>query len=502
MSIDYLVLIGQQFVAVLSDPWSVFLVFSGGLVGLLTGVIPGLTATMALALLISASYGMELQHAVVFLLGVYMGVYSGGLCSSIMLNIPGTPAAAATALDGFPLAKKGMGGLAIGTGVIASFLGSMFSLFILMLLTPLIYPLAMKFGNWEMFLIALFGIMISGSISNDKDPIKGWIVGFVGFALAMVGSEIIYAYPRFTLGSVNLKGGIPLIPTLIGMFGISEVLCVLREDVAYKIEGKIGRIVPTFKEYKPLFPATIRSSLIGFLIGIIPGVGEDVGAWVSYDVGKKRSKQGDKFGTGVLEGVVCAEVADNAVVGGCMVPVLTLAVPGSPPSAMFLAAMMLHGVRCGPMLNMETPFFLPLVGVSLILASCAILFWGLLLARPLVAMLKVKRELLMPLIIPLTIIGAFASNGKIFDVYVMLGAGVMGYIFRQLEYPMAPLVLGLILGPMADEKFRSALMQSRGEILPLLQRPIGLILMLCIAWMIWKGVKRAKEYYRVLDSTE
>ncbi|MCL2011001.1 MAG: tripartite tricarboxylate transporter permease [Synergistaceae bacterium] len=496
---EYLRNIADVFVTMVLDPRILALILGGSVSGLLVGVIPGLTATMALALLINVSYGMPLEHAVVFLLSVYVGATSGGLCSAIMINIPGTPAAAATALDGFPLAKKGMGGLAIGTGFIASFIGTVFGILIMLTLTPVLYIIAMRMGNWEMFLLALFGIMICGTLSNDKDPIKGWIVGFLGFAFAMVGMEEIYAFPRFTFGSLQLRGGIPLIATLIGVFGISEVLSVLQEATAYKIEGKIGRVIPPFSVFKSLMPATLRSGAIGVIIGAIPGAGEDVGAWLAYDIGKRRSKDKDKFGTGILEGVICPEVANNAVIGGAMIPLLALAIPGSPPSAMFLAAMNLHGVRPGPMLNVENPLFLPMVGVALMCASLAMVFWGLLLVKPMVGVLKIKREILLPLVVPLTVIGAYSGGMRIFDVYLMLFAGVLGYILRQMDYPLAPLVLGLILGPLADVSFRQALMQSRGTFMPLLRRPIGLVLMVAIAWLIWSGIVRAREYYRKVD---
>ncbi|MDR3265366.1 MAG: tripartite tricarboxylate transporter permease [Synergistaceae bacterium] len=488
-----------MFSSMARDPWIIALVFGGSVMGLLVGVIPGLTATMALAFLINISYGMPLERAVAFLLAVYVGATSGGLCAAIMINIPGTPAAAATALDGFQMAKQGRGGLAIGTGFIASFIGTVFSIFIMLTLTPVLYLIAMKFGHWEMFLLALFGIMICGSLSTDKDPIKGWIVGFLGFAFSMVGMEAIFAYPRFTFGSLQLKGGVPLIATLIGVFGISEVLGVLQESTPYKIEGKIGRIIPPFGVFRSLIPSILRSGVIGVIIGIIPGAGEDVGAWLAYDMGKRRSKNGDKFGTGVLEGVLCPEVANNAVIGGAMIPLLTLAIPGSPPAAMFLAAMNLHGVRPGPMLNIENPAFLPMVGAALICASFAMLFWGLLLAKPMVGVLKIRREILLPLVVPLTVIGAYSGGMRIFDVYLMLFAGVIGYILRQMDYPLAPLVLGLILGPLADVSFRQALMQSRGAFLPLLRRPLGLLLLASVAWLLWSGIVRAKAYYKKMD---
>jgi putative tricarboxylic transport membrane protein len=471
------------------------LILGGSVMGLMVGCIPGLTATMALALLINISYGMSIHAAIAFLLAVYVGSTTGGLTSAIMMNIPGTPAAAATAIDGFQLARKGQGGLAIGTGYVASFLGTCLSTVIMLSMTPLIYLIALRFGHWEMFLLALFGIMICGSLSTDQDPLKGWIVGFIGFFAAMIGMEQVYNYPRFTFDILQLKGGIPLIPALIGVFGISEVLVVLQENVPYRMDGKIGRLLPEAKVFKPLVPAIARSSVIGAIVGAIPGAGEDIGAWMSYDIGRRRSKHPELFGKGALEGVLCPEVANNAVIGGAMIPMLTLAIPGSPPNALMLAAMQLHGIRPGPTMNTETPWLLPYVGITLFAASAAMLFWGLSLARPMIWVLKIKREILLPLVVPLTLIGAYAAESRVFNIYVMLGFGVLGYILRRMDYPLAPLVLGLILGPIADLGFRRALMQSRGSLLPLLQRPIGIILLLTVAWIIYAGLKRTKQYY-------
>ncbi len=464
------------------------------LLGIMVGAIPGLTATMALALLINLSYGMELNLAITFLLGVYVGAIMGGCYSAIMINIPGTPAAAATALDGFPLAKRGEGGLAIGTGVIASFFGMLISIACLIFITPFIYKIALKFGQWEYFLLALFGVMICGNLSTGKDPIKGWVVGFIGFFTAMIGLDKVYAYPRFTFGLLQLKGGISLIPALIGVFGISEILIVLEKEVPYQILGKITRIIPSWKDILSLLPISIRSGIIGVGIGAVPGAGEDVAAWVAYDVGKRSSKQGEKFGTGCLEGVAAAETANNACIGGAMIPLLTLAVPGSPPAAMFLAAIWLHGIQPGPMLPIEHPGFLYEVAIALILATFFILVWGLILAKPMATILKLRREILMPIILPLTVIGAYASGVRIFDVKVTFFFGILGYILRKLEYPMAPLVLGIILGPLADISFRQALMQSRGSLIPLLQRPLGLILLAAIILIAYSGIKRTVQY--------
>jgi len=467
--------------------------------GIVVGAIPGLTATMALALLINLSYGMEFNLAISFLLGVYVGAIMGGCYSAIMVNIPGTPAAAATAMDGFPLAKRGEGGLAIGTGVISSFFGMLVSIACLIFLTPFVYKIALKFGQWEFFLLAFFGVMICGNLSTGKDPVKGWVVGFLGFFTAMIGLDKIYAFPRFTFGLLQLKGGISLIPALIGVFGISEILIVLEKEIPYKILGKITQVIPSWKVIRSLIPTAIRSGLIGVGIGAVPGAGEDIGAWVAYDTAKRNSKQGEKFGTGVLEGVAAAETANNAVIGGAMIPLLTLAIPGSPPAAMFLAAIWLHGVQPGPMLPIENPGFLFEVAIVLLLATCFMLIWGLILARPMATILKIKREILMPIILPLTVIGAYAGGVRVFDIKVTFFFGILGYILRKLDYPMAPLVLGIILGPLADVSFRQALMQSRGSLIPLLGRPLGIILLTAIVLIAYSGFRRTIEYARKHD---
>jgi len=467
--------------------------------GIVVGAIPGLTATMALALLINLSYGMEFNLAISFLLGVYVGAIMGGCYSAIMVNIPGTPAAAATAMDGFPLAKRGEGGLAIGTGVISSFFGMLVSIACLIFLTPFVYKIALKFGQWEFFLLAFFGVMICGNLSTGKDPVKGWVVGFLGFFTAMIGLDKIYAFPRFTFGLLQLKGGISLIPALIGVFGISEILIVLEKEIPYKILGKITQVIPSWKVIRSLIPTAIRSGLIGVGIGAVPGAGEDIGAWVAYDTAKRNSKQGEKFGTGVLEGVAAAETANNAVIGGAMIPLLTLAIPGSPPAAMFLAAIWLHGVQPGPMLPIENPGFLFEVAIVLLLATCFMLIWGLILARPMATILKLKREILMPIILPLTVIGAYAGGVRVFDIKVTFFFGILGYILRKLDYPMAPLVLGIILGPLADVSFRQALMQSRGSLIPLLGRPLGIILLTAIVLIAYSGFRRTIEYARKHD---
>jgi len=464
------------------------------LMGLVVGAIPGLTGTMALALLINITYTMDTASAVAFMLGVYVGAVSGGLFSAIMLNIPGTPNAAATALDGYPLAKQGKGGKALFGGVAASCGGTIISAILMMVATPFIYKIALKFGKWELFLLAIFGITICGNLSVDSSPLKGWLGGFIGFFVAMIGVDDIYNGPRFIFVQ-NLTSGVELIPALIGMFGIAEVLCVLMDRTPFKVNSDMGSIFPNKDEVKQLFKPLVRSSLIGCGIGAIPGAGEDIAAWMSYSVGRSRSKNKELFGRGSFEGLACSETANNACIAGAMIPMLTLAIPGSTQAAMFLAALNLHGVQPGPMLTIKAPTFMYTVGLTIIVASIVMVLLALVLTKPMVHILQINRKVLMPIIVVLTVVGAYASRSSLFDIKLMLVFGVIGFILRKLNFPLAPVTLGLILGGTADTSFRQALTQ--GTMIDLLTRPMGAILIVVVLYSLISGtiktIKSTKE---------
>lgn len=457
------------------------------ILGLIVGAIPGLTGTMALALLINITYGMSKQAAVAFMLGTYVGAVSGGLFSAIMLNIPGTPNAAATALDGYPLAKQGKGGKALFGGVFSSCIGTLISCVIMMLATPFISSVALKFGKWELFLLSLFGITICGNLSVDSTPLKGWIGGFLGFFTAMIGVDGIYNGPRF-IWVPGLKSGVTLIPALIGLFGIAEVLTVLQDRTPIQVNGDMGTILPDKEELRSLLRPTIRSSLIGCGVGAIPGAGEDIAAWLSYSVGKSRSKRRELFGRGSFEGLSCSETANNACIPGAMIPMLTLAIPGSTQAAMFLAAMNLHGVQPGPMLTLKDPTFMYVVGLTIAIAAVIMLGLALVLTKPMVKILQINRKILMPIIVVLTVVGAYASRSALFDVKLMLVVGVVGFILRKLNIPLAPVTLGLILGGTADTSFRQALTQGGGSVVSLLSRWTGNILIVVVVYTLVSGV--------------
>lgn len=466
---------------------NLLIIASAVLLGLVVGAIPGLTGTMALALLINITYGMSRSAAVAFMLGTYVGAVSGGLFSAIMLNIPGTPNAAATALDGYPLAKQGKGGKALFGGVFASCLGTLISCVVMMLATPFISNIALKFGKWELFLLAVFGITICGNLSVDSTPLKGWIGGFLGFFFAMIGVDGIYNGPRF-IWTPQLTSGVTLIPALIGLFGIAEVLTVLQDRTPYEANSNMGTILPDKEEMKSLMKPMLRSSLIGCGIGAIPGAGEDIAAWLSYSVGKGRSKARELFGRGSFEGLSCAETANNACIPGAMIPMLTLAIPGSTQAAMFLASLNLHGVQPGPMLTLKDPNFMYVVGLTIAVAAIVMLGLALLLTKPMVKVLQINRKVLMPIIVVLTVVGAYASRSTFFDVKLMLVFGVIGFLLRKFGIPLAPVTLGLILGGTADTSFRQALSQGNGSIIPLLSRWMGNIMILVVLYTLVSGV--------------
>lgn len=440
--------------------------------GIIVGMLPGLTATMGVALMTTLTFRMETTNAVLILVCMYVGAIYGGSRSAILLNIPGTPANAATAVDGYPLARQGRAGRAIGLATTGSFIGSFIGMIILSLLTPILGNFALKFKSFEFTWLAVFGVVICGNLTAPKDPLKGWIAGFLGLFVAMIGMEGIHAHIRFSFGSVALSGGIALLPAMVGAFGFAELITIMKFPILEVVKTKIERVIPRPRDVLKYWRTIVRSGIIGTFIGAIPGVGEDIAAWVSYDIAKRRSKDGDKFGTGIEEGLIAAETGNNACVAGAMIPVLALAIPGSAPAAVLLAAMFIHGVRPGPLIMIESPEFVFQVGAMVLLASTAMLILGLSLVKVLVKVLLVPREKLMPIVFTLCIVGAFAIQARLFDVGVMIVFGIIGYYMREMDYPVAPLVLGIILGDILDKNLRRALILSDGAIAPFFTRPI------------------------------
>ena len=457
--------------------------FGASLLGIVIGALPGLTATMGVALMTTLTLGMEPSTALLILICTYVGAIYGGSRSAILLNIPGTPASAASCLDGYALARQGLAGKAMGIATSGSVIGTWIGMLFLALLTPVLGEFALDFGSYEFFWLAMFGVVISGNLTGE-DPLKGWISGFLGLLLAMVGQESIHAFPRFTYDVPDLIGGFGLIPALVGAFGFAEVLSAMRDKPLAFTVSAVDSILPRIADVVKYWRTIIRSGVIGTFIGVVPGVGEDVAAWTSYAAAKRASKEKELFGKGSVEGLMAAETGDNACVPGAVIPVLTLAVPGSAPAAVLLAAMLIHGVRPGPTIMLENPTFVYETVAMMLLASLGILFFGLLLSRPLAAILTVPRLYVMPVVFVLCTVGSFAIASRVYDIWVMLGFGILGYVLRKQNYPLAPLVLGLVLGDLLDKSFRRGLVLSDGSLVPFLTRPISMILWLLILVVI------------------
>lgn len=464
--------LGQAYLSFL-NPMTLLYGLGGAFVGIVMGILPGLSATLAIALLTTLTIKLGTNDAILVLICSYVGALYGGSRTAILLNIPGTAANAASCADGYALAKQGQAGRAIGIATSGAFVSTLLGVICLALFTPLLAEVALQFGAFEFFWLALFGVTMSGSIVGG-DPLKGWLMGLLGLLLAQIGQESLYAYDRFTFGWDELAGGVALIPALVGAFGLAEVLTTLSDPVERKLVELKDSVLPRFREVLQYRWTVLRSGIIGVFTGLLPGVGEDAGAWMSYAAAKAVSKEKEKFGKGSIDGLMAAETGDMSSIPGHIIPCLALGIPGSAPSAVLMAAMIIHGVQPGPMLMISHPHFVYHVVAMTTLASVAILLFGLFGVRPLLHVLRVRRGILMPIVFLLCTVGAFATASRLFDVYVMIAIGVGAYFLRRRGYEMAPLVLGLVLGPLLDKSLRRGLVLSDGSLAPFFTRPIAM----------------------------
>jgi putative tricarboxylic transport membrane protein len=462
--------LGNAYLALL-NPVSLALGLCGALVGILVGCMPGLSATLCIALLTTLTVKLPANDAILILVCSYVGTLYGGSRSAILLNIPGTAANAASCADGHALALRGEAGRAIGIATSGAFCGTFFGVVCLAAFTPTLANVALSFGAFEFFWLALFGVTMSGTLVGN-DPLKGWLMGALGLFVAQIGQEGLYAYDRFTFGFPELSGGIALIPALIGAFGFAEVLTTLANPVERKLLEMRDSIRPRFDEVARYWRTVLRSGAIGVLTGLLPGVGEDSGAWMSYAAAKATTKEPEQFGKGSIDGLMAAETGDMSSIPGHMIPMLALGVPGSAPSAVLMAAIIIHGIQPGPMLMVEHRQFVYDMVAMTTLATVCILVFGLYLVRPLLYVLRVKHNVLMPIIFLMSTVGAYATAWRLFDVYSMIAVGIGAFFLRRKGYQMAPFVLGLVLGTLLDKSLRRGLVLSDGSILPFFTRPI------------------------------
>jgi len=466
----------MEAVVQLAQPFNVFMLIAGVGLGIVIGIIPGLGAPLGIAIALPFSYYISPIQAFSLLLGIYSGAIYGGSVSAIILGIPGTPPAAATLLDGNPMFKQGKGGEALALALIGSVIGGIFSTVCLCLITPILARFAMKFGPPEYFALGVFGILVVGKISG-KNPLKGFLMGAVGIFLTTMGIDPVNANMRFTFDSVNLYAGISFIPLLVGLFAIPEMMekgeqIMQRTTPQEVLTARLPRLKKLFR-YKNVF---LRASVIGTIVGIIPAEGGAVGAFLSYGEAKRISKNPEKFGSGAPEGVIAPETANNATVGGALIPTLTLGVPGSAAAAILMGGLMIHGFTPGPMLFTEAPELMYSIFVGLFLINIIMFFLGILAIRSSIKIIKVPDWIIIPVVLLLCFLGSYSIKNSLFGVWVMLWAGLFGYILRKFEFPLIPCVLGFVLGPMIEINFRQSLTLSNGAWSIFVSRPICLII--------------------------
>jgi putative tricarboxylic transport membrane protein len=470
------------------QPSMMLLCFSGAALGIVWAALPGLSTTMAMALLVGLTYNMPTEPAIIFILGTFTGSVFGGAISAVLINIPGTPDAVPTQMAGFPLAQKGQGGQVLGMSITASMVGNWIGILLLVTCVGYVLDIALQFASWEVALLALWGVSICGSLTSGEAPVKGWISGWLGILLAMVGREEIHGVERFTFGNAELLLGIPYIPVLIGLFGMTEIFMVLSQPHPYVIPQKIGKIFPPLKDFFKYWKSIARSSLVGLLTGIIPGAGANVATFVSYGIGERFS--GRRFSKGDMEGVICSEVANNANIRGALLPTLVLGIPGSATTAAFLAALNLHGIVVGPTIELEQPGIMYFMYGTLIVANIGMYLCAFALIKPSVRLFSLPREILLPIIALLCVLGAFAQKMSMFDIYLMFGFGVLGLCMRKVDIPIGPLVLGVILGNMLDQNFRRAMyiFEDKSMWQILIDRPLGTVLIAVVLITFINGI--------------
>lgn len=488
--------------APLMNPFWLAMVALGVFMGIYIGAIPGLSATMAVSLLVSFTYGWNTNTALALMVGIYCGVVYGGSRSAILLNIPGAPAAVATALDGYPLAKKGLAGKAIGITTVASVIGGFVGVLFLAVFAPLVSSFAIKFSPRDYLLLAFMGLMMVGSLGG-RSISKGMLSAVLGVSLGMVGLDAMTATPRFTFGNVYLMSGINYVVAMIGLFGVSEVLTQLLDKDGKVIRQKLDRIVPDFRDVAKHLPLTIRSSVIGTVIGALPGAGGDLAALITYDQAKRTVKNPEvPFGQGAMEGLIAPESANNACIGGAFIPMLTLGIPGDSVTAILIGALTIHGLQPGPTMMSGTPdLFYYIIG-ALLLANVFLLIFGLTGVKIFTKIVEIPKGILLPSIIILSVIGVYSINNSLYDIFWMVGFGVLGYFMKRYEYPVAPAVLGIILASLIEKNFRRAVIMD-GDIfhmlLSMVTHPISLVLILIIVFMLVSQQRKVKNFTKDIE---
>jgi len=467
----------------------------GTVVGLVFGAIPGLTFSMALALLVPLSFGMQTTPAIALLLGTYVGGMTGGSVSSILLGIPGTPSSAATVFDGHPLAQRGEAGVALGTAVVASVFGGLFSLGVMMLLLEQVAALAIRFGPAEIFALVLFGLSTICGLA-ERSIVRGLVAGTLGLMLMVIGLDDLDGVARLTFGTVQLQQGVNLLVAMIGLFAVPQVIKIFMEHgrtEPAKIPERLRARLPSLAQLKERLWLMVRCAGIGTGIGAIPGTGGPIAAFLAYDHARRFSRRPEDFGKGELSGIAAPESANNAVTGGALIPLLSLGIPGDPATAVILGGLLVHGLQPGPLLFRTHLSAIYALYFAVVLAYVVILIVQVLGIRIFVRVLRVPQHLLAVGIVVMCVLGSYAIRNSIFDVYLMGIMGMAGYVLQRLRIPIAPVVLGLVLGETLERQYRTALILSEGSHKIFVSSvPAVLFLSLtamAIGWQVWSSVR-------------
>lgn len=479
------------------DPYLLVLTGLGTLSGIYIGAIPGLSVTMAASILISFTFKWDVNEALALIAGVYVGGVYGGARTAILLNIPGAPSAIATALDGYPLAKKGLAGEAIGLSTVMSVLGGLIGVLALAIAAPLIADFAIKFTSREYMLLGIIGILLVGTLSGESFA-KGAFAGALGVMIGMVGLDPMTAEARFTYGSINLMGGVPFVVAMIGFFGVAEALVQLEHVAATPIKQKVSKIVPSWSDVRRYLGLALKSSGLGTLIGALPGTGGDIAALLAYDYAKRSTKNPEvPFGEGAKEGLIAPEAANNAAVGGAFVPMLTLGIPGDAVTAIIIGALYIHGLKPGPLLLTDTPHLFWFIVGNLTLANIFLLVFGLTGIRVFTKIVECPRAILIPLIIVLSAVGAYAIQNNPVHITWALAFGLVGYFLKRYGFQVGPIILGVILGPMIDANYRRAMIGAQEDVgrflYDLVSNPISFVLCVSLILMLFSQLPLVKN---------
>ncbi|TDE00151.1 tripartite tricarboxylate transporter permease [Jiangella asiatica] len=481
------------------SPTTLLLILAGVLVGMIVGAIPGLTANMSVAVLVPLTFTMSPTEAIAVLTGIWLGSMYGGTLPAVLINMPGTPADLMSTIDGYPMSRRGEGGRAIGIGVLSSFLGGTFSVLVLGTAGPTLAAFARNFGSAEYFAVAVLGLSVIAFVSGSSMS-KGIISALIGLLLGTIGRDALTGQTRLTFGQDELFGGLDFIAVVVGIFGLAEVMeqVYARRHRVKERPQEIAGVWAAVKDVRPLKWVIARSSVIGTVVGAIPGAGATIASVISYGTQKQVSKQPEKMGTGAPEGLSASDSANNAASGGALLTMLSLGIPGDSLTAILLGALIVQGVEPGPLLFENDTQLVSSIFICLLIANVCLLLIGMFGARYFAKVLDVPRTLMYPLITVACISGAFALNGSTFDVWVMLLSAVLGFLFARADIPKAPLVLALILGPILETNLRRLLSLHDGDVTAsagtLVTSPVGLPVLLLTAALFALPMIRALRH--------